>query len=310
MRNILLIGRTNWLLDSAKLIHQEGFNIVGIITSRESSESKVTVETLKSYAEEIDTTFIYAPKLTKDLFYKNFANIDLHIGISVNYTGIISKEIIELFEYGVLNAHGGDLPRFRGNACQAWALINAEEHIGLCIHKMIGGELDSGKIISRRYYPVNINTRIGQVYDFFDENIPTLFLESVKKLANDKSYFLEEQSKDKKDILRCYPRLPEDGRIIWDKSNAEIIRLVNATSEPYSGAFCFFNGVKFHVWRASLFDDGIDFLGIPGQVAKILTTGQIIVLTGKGKIIIEEVGYDGFNGKPANIIKSLRSRLS
>ena len=44
--------------------------------------------------------------------------------------------------------------------CQA-ALINGENRIGLCIHKMIGGELDSGPIISRSYFEANINTRIG-----------------------------------------------------------------------------------------------------------------------------------------------------
>lgn len=310
MKNILLIGRTNWLLDSAKLIHKEGFNIAGIITSKESSESKITAENLKSFSKEINTIFIYAPKLTIDLFNENFSNIKLHVGISVNYTGIISKEIIELFEYGILNAHGGDLPRYRGNACQAWALLNAEEHIGLCIHKMIGGKLDSGRIISRKYFPVHINTRIGQVYDFFDENIPVLFLQSIRKLFEDKSYFLEKQSEDERDILRCYPRLPEDGRIIWNKSNEEVVRLVNASSEPYSGAFCFYKDIKFYVWRASLYNDGIDFLGIPGQVAEIQATGEIIVLTGKGKIIIEEVSYDGFYGKPAKIITSLRSRLN
>ena len=38
--------------------------------------------------------------------------------------------------------------RYRGNACQAWAILNGEK-ISLCIHKMIGGELDSGDIITR-----------------------------------------------------------------------------------------------------------------------------------------------------------------
>ena len=37
------------------------------------------------------------------------------------------EEVIDFFELGILNAHGGDLPRYRGNACQAWAIINGEE---------------------------------------------------------------------------------------------------------------------------------------------------------------------------------------
>ena len=132
-----------------------------------------------------------------------FSSID--IGLSVNYTSIISRKIIELFPLGILNAHGGDLPRYRGNACQAWAIINGEKEIGICVHKMIGGELDSGKIISKSYFPLNVDSRIGEVYEFFDTEIPRLFSEALNSLNEDKCYFLEEQSKFPEDILRCYP---------------------------------------------------------------------------------------------------------
>ena len=73
----------------------------------------------------------------------------------------IPNKIINYFNYGILNAHGGDLPRYRGNACQAWAILNGENKIGLCIHKMVGGELDSGDIISRDYLDIGENTKIG-----------------------------------------------------------------------------------------------------------------------------------------------------
>ena len=58
------------------------------------------------------------------------------------------------------NAHGGDLPRYRGNACQAWAIINGENKIGLCIHKMIGGELDISDIIARDFLKIDLGTKL------------------------------------------------------------------------------------------------------------------------------------------------------
>ena len=72
------------------------------------------------------------------------------MAISVNHLSIIDEDIINLFKYGILNAHGGDLPRYR-NACLR-PIINGEKKIGLCVHKMIGGELDNGDIISRDYF--------------------------------------------------------------------------------------------------------------------------------------------------------------
>ena len=57
--------------------------------------------------------------------------------------------------------------------------LSMEKKIGLCIHKMIGGELDSGDIISKRnYIKINSNTRIGLVYEEM-EKIIQLFLNQL-----------------------------------------------------------------------------------------------------------------------------------
>ena len=90
------------------------------------------------------------------------------MGISFNYRNITTQEVIDLFPLGILNGHGGDLPRYRGNACQAWAIINGEKRIRLCVHKMVGGELDSDDIIARDYYPLGLNSRVRQVLEWIE----------------------------------------------------------------------------------------------------------------------------------------------
>ena len=119
---------------------------------------------------------------------------------------IINQDTIDLFKLGILNAHGGDLPRYRGNACQAWAILNKENRVGLCIHKMIGSELDSGDIVERDYLSINENTKITQIHEWIDLRVPELFIESLKKLKKNNHYVLEVQSKKNEDILRTYPR--------------------------------------------------------------------------------------------------------
>ena len=115
--------------------------------------------------------------------------------MSINYTGVIPQTIIDLFDNGILNAHGGDLPRYRGNACQAWALINGEERIGLCIHKMIGGELDSGDIIARDYMNVTYNTKISEVWNWMEDRTPVLIEDAIEAIAKNPNFILEQQSR-------------------------------------------------------------------------------------------------------------------
>ena len=148
------------------------------------------------------------------------------VGVSLNFTKIIPKEIIDLFPLGILNAHGGDLPKYRGNACQAWAILNGEKRIGLCIHKMVENELDNGDIIAKDYLEINDNTKITEVLNWIKINTKTMYLNVINKLEERPNFILEKQSKNVKDILRCYPRQPQDGRIKWNKTSIYIHRLI------------------------------------------------------------------------------------
>ena len=304
---VAIIGRSETLYKTAILLIENGYEIGVIITSKEAPEYKKTSKDFEELAKKVGAKFLYAPKFTqKEInFLKDFIKED-YIGISMNYTGVIQQEVIDIFSYGILNAHGGDLPRYKGNACQAWAILNGEEKIGLCIHKMVGGELDSGDIIEREYLKIDLNTKIGDVLEWMDEKIPYMFLSAIKKLKKDKNYFLEKQNP--KNSLRCYPRLPEDGRIDWNRSNIEILRLINASNKPYAGAFCFYEDKKLIIWDAEIYEDSENYLAVPGQVAKI-EKDSIIVITGKGKLKINLIEYDGFIGNPSKIINSIRKRL-
>lgn len=304
---VAIIGRTEILYETVELFLKNSYEIPLIITYKEAPEYTKTSKDFENLANKIGAKYIYTNKL--DEYKEEIKKTNCEIAVSLNYSSIISQSVIELFPLGVLNAHGGDLPRYRGNACQAWAILNGEDKIGLCIHSMIGGEVDSGNIIDRKYLNIDINTKIITIYEWFNKKIPKMFLNSVQKLQKDPNYVLEVQSKDPDDALRCYPRIPEDGKIDWNRSNIEILRLINASNKPYGGAYCFCEDKKLIIWDAELFEDSENYLAEVGQVANIEKDGSIIVITGNKKLKINEIEYDGFIGKPSEKIKSIRKRL-
>jgi len=209
---------------------------------------------------------------------------------------------------GILNAHGGDLPKYRGNACQAWAILNGEKRIGLCIHRMIGGELDSGDIIARDYLAIDHDTKVTRAWDWMMHRTPELMVEAVTRLSSDPSYVLERPSKDPKDALRCYPRKPEDGRIDWHQPALNILRLINASNKPYAGAFCDYDGDKLIIWDAELVNDDEVFCAAPGQVT-IIGKGIVEVACGYGKLRLLEIEMNQQAIKPSELIRSIRKRL-
>ena len=304
---IAIIGRTEILLETAELLLKQGYSIPLVITAKEAPEYKKGVQDFRAFSGEIGATFIQTPRIL-NAFDGILKLSPIDISVSMNYVDIIPQKIINCFRLGVLNVHGGDLPRYRGNACQAWAILNGEKHIGLCIHRMIGGELDSGDIITREYLAIDHNMKITQILRWMSERIPFLSLEAVEKLKQDPHYVLERQSKDPKDSLRCYPREPGDSRVDWNRSNLQILRLINASNKPYSGAYCEYKGKKLIIWDAELVEDGGGFLAVPGQVTKI-NSRVVEVATMEGKLRLKEVEYDGELKSPSQIIESIRERL-
>ncbi len=304
---IAIIGRTEILFETVHLLRDHGHEIGLILTAKEAPEYERTSDDFRQLAESLGIPFVHSPKIDEQkVFIQSLPPMD--IGVSLNYSGVISESIIGLFPLGILNAHAGDLPRYRGNACQAWAIINGEDHIGLCVHRMIGGELDSGDIIARDFFPVTLDTKITAAHRWMSERIPVLFLEAVQHLQRDNGYVLEVQSKDPADALRCYPRRPEDGRIDWTRDATSILRLVNACAKPFAGAFCDFEGETIVVWDACLAPDE-NYLAIPGQVTE-LHDDYIEVAAGNGKLRLRALEKDGASISPRQLCRSLRQRFT
>lgn len=308
---IAIIGRTEILYETTLRLRGRGHEVVLIITAKEAPEYTKTSADFRALAETWGIPFFHAPRIDEideEAFEAIRDMLQVDIGISLNYTGVIPQTLIDLFPLGVLNAHGGDLPRYRGNACQAWAIINGEERVGLCIHRMIGGELDSGDIVVRDYFPLSFSTKVTAVYQWMSERIPDLFSEALQRLGEDPHYVLENQSKDPKKALRCYPRKPEDGRIDWSKSAIEILRLINACNKPYAGAFCDFEGQKLIIWDAEL-AAAENFLAIPGQIT-LIGDGFVEVATGAGKLRVKEVEASSGERMPNQVVRSIRQRFA
>lgn len=305
---IAIIGRTEILYETACRLHSAGHEIVCILTAKEAPEYIRGAEDFRRLAEQWSVPYSCSAKI---IDYRDFlAASDADIAVSINYSGVIPAAVTDLFPLGILNAHGGDLPRYRGNACQAWAILNGEERIGLCIHRMIGDELDSGDIIARSYMPIDHNTKISAVWEWMAKATPGLMIEAVNRLAADPVYVLERQPKDPKLALRCYPRRPEDGRINWSRTALDVLRLINASNKPYAGAYCDYEGRRMVIWDAALVDDDEVFCAIPGQVTAVVA-GHIEVACGSGKLKIQRVQFEGDDEcSPVRCITSIRKRLT
>jgi methionyl-tRNA formyltransferase len=280
-----------------------------IVTTEGEPEYSVDISDFEDLAADIDARFYSTLDLASEEVLTRFTETGCDVAVSVNWQRLIPADILDHFKYGVLNAHAGDLPRYRGNATPNWALINGEDEVVLTVHRMVP-ELDAGPILAQKSIPVDKRTTIGEIYDDLYELTPLLFAEVVDNLESG-TVEATPQPTDDEEVLRTYPRTPKDSEIDWEQSATRIERIVRASSEPFFGAFTYFGTNKLRIWRARAEFPGFEYFGTPGQVAERRPgSGEVAVITGDGFLVLEEVQLeDGDRLSPNEVITSNRTQL-
>jgi methionyl-tRNA formyltransferase len=285
---VAVLGRTHFLLDSAELIARQGHSISLVGTAAAAPEYRVREADFESFANRHGAPFYDAPDVNDAFFVDALAASGADVAISVNWPTLIRRPACTTPRFGILNAHAGDLPRYRGNACPNWAILNDERHVGLCVHAMDPDALDAGPIYARDWLDLSPDVYIGDVYAWLDRSIPALFSRAVENLARP-GFEPEAQSAASARPLRSYPRRPEDGLIDWKRDADSILRLVRASSRPFAGAFSYLEGKeRIVIWRARLAKMDHDVVAVPGQILGRSDKGLPLIACQSGVIEVEE----------------------
>lgn len=305
-----VLGRTGWLIDSAKTCIKRGHRLVLVATCPSSPESDADEQDFERLAAEAGCPFVLTPTLESDEHVEVIESSSADIAISINWQTIIPQSILSRFPSGIINAHAGDLPRYRGNAVVNWAILNEEPEVVLTLHRMTA-ELDAGPILDQRCFALTPTTYVSEVYSFIRKEVPDMFANTLDAIQSG-TVVERAQSDNPADTLRCYPRLANDSLIRWEESADAIVRVIRASAEPFSGAYTYLGSRKIVIWRACSRRLKEACLGIPGQIISIgKSTGTVTVLAGEGAVIIEAIGVEdeAERRSPNSIIHSLRMRF-
>lgn len=300
------LGRTSMLYNAVEQCIGSGHSITFIGTCKASPEYTIKENDFRTLAEENGIPFFCDTDLRNNMDLMLRSNTD--VVLSMNWLSIIGEDVIRLFPQGILNAHPGKLPRYRGNACPNWAIVNGEKEFSITIHLMKADELDAGDIILQRNYPMNEDTSIEDVYAVLNKAVPELFLKALGNL-NEKDFRPVKQ--DESRSMRCYPRIPSDSFIDWKCTCEEISRLIRASTKPFSGAYTYYENRKLYIHSCWIEPKTNEYCAYPGQVAyRDKNTGTVKIICGDGFVCISDVYMDSLKYRAADILKSTRIRLN
>lgn len=162
---------------------------------------------------------------------------------------IIPPELYRSVPLGCLAAHDALLPKYRGFAPTAWAIIRGESLTGVTLFKIGDGEADSGDVFEQIAVRIGPRQTASDVYPKIVRASVRLYVHFLNALRRGKVRFKKQDHR-----LATYGkrRTPEDGKIDWSRSSKEIFDLIRALQPPYPHAWTFCGSQKIYVKSALL----------------------------------------------------------
>ena len=121
------MGTPAFAVPTLKLLHESGYDIVGVITSTDKlggrGGKKLLISDVKKYALEHKLNVLQPKNLKAPSFIQELKELkaDLQVVIAFRMLPVVVWDMPPL---GTINLHGSLLPAYRGAAPINWAIIN------------------------------------------------------------------------------------------------------------------------------------------------------------------------------------------
>jgi methionyl-tRNA formyltransferase len=175
------------------------------------------------------------------------------------------------------------LPKYRGAAPIAWAIIRGETQTGITTMHMDAG-MDTGPMLLRRSLAIRPDDTAGTLSERLSHLGAQTLNETLDAL---KAGRLSPTPQDASQATLAPLLKKDDGRINWRQPAAAIEALVRGL-DPWPGAWADYEGEPWRVWKARVQPDE----GEPGVVLRADPTG-ILVGAATGSVLIIELQAPG-----------------
>lgn len=261
--------------------------VVGVVTQPDRPAGRgrrYQPSPVKELAEEYGLFVLEPPSLRDPEALAELQALQPDVIVVAAFGQILPPSVLDLPPFGCINVHASLLPRWRGAAPVAAAILAGDDITGVSIMKMDAG-LDTGPILSQRSLIIDgddtresLTARLAQLgAHLLCDTLADWLAERIVPQPQDET------------LVTLAPRLKKDqGRIIWSEPAAEISRKVRAFY-PWPGAFTHWQDKPLKILRVSVVDGGSDLL--PGTVIDGSRGPEIA--TGQGLLRLQEVQAAG-----------------
>jgi len=148
-------------LDGLLAHHQ----VVGVITQPDKPVGRgrpVIASPVKRRALEAGVPVLQPPRLRDPGWPERLAELAADVAVVAAFGQILPKPVLDVPARGSINVHASLLPRYRGAAPIAWAIVRGEHETGITTFQMDPG-MDTGPMLLQRATPISAEETAGEL---------------------------------------------------------------------------------------------------------------------------------------------------
>ena len=270
-----------------RVLHAGGVQVALVVTHRDHPGETLWFSRVADTAADLGLPVVYAEDLDPQALAAQVASAAPEVIFSFYFRSMLPSSILESAPLGAFNMHGSLLPRFRGRAPTNWAVLKGATETGATLHRMVARP-DAGTIVDQCAVPILPDDTARQVFDKVCVAAEVVLWRSLPAIAGGCA---PEHANDLSQGSYFGGRKPEDGRIDWTRSAAEVYNLIRAVAPPYPGAFTDCAGRRLVVAEARR---RIAPLSRPAAAAGLaVDDGRMVGVCGDGGLIDIRVLLEG-----------------
>jgi len=229
---------------------------------------------------------VYQPESLRDASaVSELRSLAFDLLVVVAYGQILSRDILDIPNYGCMNVHASLLPRWRGAAPIQHAILKGDAVSGVTIMQMSEG-LDTGDMLLKKSCDIVSGESSKHLHDRLSSLGAEALIETLSQLE---SQTLNPIVQNETEATYAKKLTKHDGLIRWEQSAEEIARHVHAFN-PWPVCFTHWKGDVFRVWNASAKQGSSEHP--PGTVVHVDDDAAEVV-AGSGILVLREIQLPG-----------------
>lgn len=235
---IVYMGTPEFAVQGLKLLLENNYNIVGVITSPDKPAGrgkKIRYSAVKEFALENNLNILQPEKLKNPEFLKELEALKADLQIVVAFR-MLPELVWDMPSMGTFNLHASLLPQYRGAAPINHSIINGETKTGVTTF-FLDKEIDTGKIIMQKEVDIKADDDAGSLHDKLMLVGGEVILKTVEKILKGEFVSTDQETLINDKELKHAPKIfKEDCKINWDESSLNVHNKIRGLS-PYPAAF-------------------------------------------------------------------------